>query len=400
MPNAIAGIDPFYRLNPGDRAELLGNGPGWKLSLFLPLEKSSREAKVGSVLLRDLRRSAEAEMEARMIGHIERGILLAPVDALLAEAGKGIFHGEGLAVYASASDGFAKTVILSAPPEASFEIDRNFRLDPLHASLAGKDRFYLLCLSLHAIQLWEGDGLTLKPIDLGALETNIEDALDFEDSDSQVQFRTNSASPSRNKAKGQGSTFFGVGGENHDRKAEFLDFFRIIDKGIASLLTDKDVPLILAGVGYLMPLYREANTYAHLAPFQIPGATHAVGPIEDLHAKTNALMREERHREAVKALFEYRENLVSERTVSGFTDVIPCAHRKLVTHLFIRKDSRQWGTYSPSDGRTEIFSAYRRGAVDLVNLACVKTLAGHGKVYILDAVDMPPDSEIAGLCRT
>ena len=40
-----------------------GKPTNWKLSLFLPLEKSSREAKVGSVLLRNLRRDAEAEIE-------------------------------------------------------------------------------------------------------------------------------------------------------------------------------------------------------------------------------------------------------------------------------------------------------------------------------------------------
>jgi hypothetical protein len=153
-------------------------------------------------------------------------------------------------------------------------------------------------------------------------------------------------------------------------------------------------------VGYLMPLYREVNTYARLAPFQIPGATHAAGPVEELHAKVNALLQEERRREALKALSEYRENLVSQRTVSGFTDVVPCAQRKQLTHLFIPKGGRQWGRYSPADGRTELFGAYLHGAVDLVNLACAATLAGNGKVYVLEPGDMPEDSGIAGLCRT
>lgn len=398
MPNAITEVNPVYRLDPAERGALVEGGTGWKLSLFLPLEKSSREAKVGSVLLRDLRKDAEAELEARLIGHLEREMLLAPIDDLLATAGTRIFHGEGLAIYSG--DRFSKTVVLSERPDAAVQVDRNFRLDPLLASWAGEDRFYLLCLSLHAIQLWEGDGVTIRPVDLGALGTNIKDALDFEDSGSQVQFHTNSGSASRNKTKGQGSTFFGVGGENHERKDEFREFFRIIDKGIAGKLGGKTAPLILAGVGYLMPLYREVNTYARLAPFQIPGATHAVGPIEELHAKVNALLQDERRRETHKALHEYRENLVSKRTVSGFTDVVPCAQRKLLTHLFIPKGGRQWGTYAPAEGRTEMFAAYLHGAVDLVNLACAATLAGHGKVYALEPAEMPADTRIAGLCRT
>lgn len=398
MPSAMTEIEKKYRLESGDEAQLLGTGSGWRLSLFLPLEKSSHEAKVGAVQLRDLRKAAEAEMDGRLIGHQEREALLAPIDALLNAPPAHIYHGEGLAVYAS--EGFSKTVVLPQSPAPSVEVDRHFRLDPIFQGLAGKDRFYLLCLSLHSIQLWEGDGVSMKPIPLGELETNIKDALHFEDSDTQVQFHTNSGSPSRNNSKGQGSTFFGVGGENHDRKGEFLSFFRIIDKGIAAKLVDKRIPLILAGVGYLMPIFREANTYGRLAPFQIPGATHAVGPIGELHAKASALLREDHQREMQKALAEYRENLTNARTVSGFTDVVPSACHKRLTHLFIRRDARQWGIFNPADGRTEVLGEYRHGAEDLVKLAAVKTLLGHGKVYIVEDMEMPIDAEIAGLCRT
>jgi release factor family 7 len=398
MPNAVNDIETKYRLDTGDVAQLLGTGPAWRLSLLLPLEKSSHEAKVGAVQLRDLRRAAEAEMDRRLIGPLERAGLLAPIDALLNAPPAHVYHGEGLAIYVTV--GFSKTVILAQAPAPSVEIDRHFRLDPLLQGMAGKDRFYLLCLSLHSIQLWEGDGVSMKPISLEDLETNIKDALHFEDSDTQVQFHSNSGSPSRNNSKGQGSTFFGVGGENHDRKREFLSFFRIIDKGIAVKLAEKQVPLILAGVGYLMPIFREANTYGQLAPYQIPGATHAAGPVGELHAKASALLREDRQREMLKALSEYRENLTTARTVSGFTDVVPSACHKQLTHLFIRKGDRQWGIFNPADGRTEVLGEYRQGAEDLVNLAAVKTLLGQGKVYVVEDGEMPEDSGIAGLCRT
>ncbi len=398
MPNVIDTIDAKYRIDSHDVSRFLGTEPGWRLSLFLPLEKSSHEAKVGSVQLRDLRRAAEAEMDLRLIGHLERAALLAPIDEVLNSPPARIYHGEGLAIYSSA--GFSKTIILSEAPAPSVEVDRHFRLDPLQQGLAGKDRFYLLCLSLHAIQLWEGDGVSIHPIALGELDTNIKDALRYEDSDTQVQFHTNTGAPSRNNSKGQGSTFFGVGGENHDRKKEFLSFFRIIDKGIAAKLTDQTRPLILAGVGYLMPIYREADTSGRIATFQIPGATHAIGPISGLHAKATALLREQWHRDALKALAEYRENVATERTVSGFTDVVPTACHKKMTHLFIRKGDRQWGVFSPGDGRTDVLGEYRHGAEDLVNLACVRTLMAHGKVYVVEAGEMPEDAGIAGLCRT
>jgi hypothetical protein len=112
------------------------------------------------------------------------------------------------------------------------------------------------------------------------------------------------------------------------------------------------------------------------------------------------LLREEHHREMQRALAEYRENLATARTVSGFTDVVPSACHKQITHLFIRRDARQWGIFNPADGRTEVLGEYRQGAEDLVRLAAVKTLSGHGKVYIVEDEEMPMDAEIAGLCRT
>jgi hypothetical protein len=398
VQNAMEITDVKYRLDPEDLSQLVAPSTGWRLSVFLPLEKSTRESRVGSVLLRDLRREVEAELDARLIGHGERARLLEPLDALLESPEAGIFHGDGLAIYAS--EAYCKTVILPEAPAASVHVDRHFRLEPLYAALAGRDRFYLLCLSLHSIQLWQGDGVSMTRILLGDLETNIKDALHFEDSDSQVQFHSNTGSASRNHSKGQGSTFFGVGGENHEKKPEFLSFFRIIDRGIAARLTDKDIPLILAGVGYLMPIYREANSYPNLSLLELPGATHAVGPVAELHDRASALLREEGRRETLKDLAEYRENVAGERTAAGFTDIVPCAYYKRLTHLFVRKGSRQWGVFHPGDGRTDLLDGYRHGAEDLIDLACVRTLMGGGTVRVVDAAEMPAGSDIAGLCRT
>jgi hypothetical protein len=274
------------------------------------------------------------------------------------------------------------------------QVDRHFGLEPLLHGLAGKDRFYLLGLSLHAIQLWEGDGLSMKKIPLDGLDTNIKDALHFEDSDASVHVQANRGS------KGQGSTFYGVsGGYNDEKKKEFATFFRKIDHGIAARMPRKDVPLILAGVGYLMPIYREVNTYAHLSTLEIPGKSDAAGSSEDLHDKASALLRDSEREEMKKAVATYKENLATSRTASGFTDVVPCAFYNKLTHLFVRKGSRQWGVFTPGDGKTVLIDGFRPGAEDLVNLACARTLAARGKVYVLEGDEMPEGSEIAGLCR-
>ena len=61
-------------------------------------------------------------------------------------------------------------------------------------------------------------------------------------------------------------------------KAMLLEFFRRIDKRLHTFLQTKQKPLILAGVGYLVPIYRQINTYQHLLPSSIGGNLERTKP--------------------------------------------------------------------------------------------------------------------------
>ena len=116
-------------------------------------------------------------------------------------------------------------------------------------------------------------------------------------------------------------------------------------------------------------------------------------------AKASSILRGEEHDRLEHDLSIYKENLANGRTASGFTDIVPTAYYKKLTHLFIRKGSRQWGSFSAVDGKTVLFDGYRPGAVDLTDLSCTRTIMGNGHVYVLKKDEMPAESEIAGLCR-
>lgn len=396
---AFAGLDIKTRLDGQDRHDLIEAGDVWRLTVYLPLENTINEGRHGAATLREMRKLAAGNMDSRRLATSEKEELLHPLDAVIEASGDGIFQGQGMAIFAS--DRMTKILILRDTPRPFLELDRQFRLDPLHQILAGRDRFRLLELNLQSIRLWEGDSISMQPVSLEGIGTNIKDVLHFEDEDAFTRFRTNSGPIGVGAAKGQGSAYYGAGGDNQDRKNAYLNFFRKVDRGVASkLAAERQLPLILAGVGYLMPMYREVNSYPGLSALQIPGATHEEGSKLELHRKASSLLRSAWNREIGRGLDFYRENRSTPRTVSGYADAVRSACYKRLTHLFIRKGDVRWGAFSPSEGKTEMFDAYRPGARDLVNLSVARTLMEQGRVFALEDSDMPEDSAIAGICRT
>src|SRR5690242_4678346 len=76
--------------------------------------------------------------------------------------------------------------------------------------------------------------------------------------------------------------FHGQGVGTDDEKGQLLHFFQQIDRGLHPLFANEQAPLILAGVAYLFPLYREANPYAHLIEEGVPGNPDLTS-LETLH---------------------------------------------------------------------------------------------------------------------
>ena len=83
--------------------------------------------------------------------------------------------------------------------------------------------------------------------------------MQIDEFDKQVRFRAGSMSGAPGMAMVSGH-----GGVTDDTKENLLKYFRLIDRGLHDLLKDERAPLVLAGVEYLFPIYREANTYPRL----------------------------------------------------------------------------------------------------------------------------------------
>jgi hypothetical protein len=353
--------------------KLAGEGSGPRLSLFMPLFRTGREVRQAPILLKDMRSRAESALEERGCMADEIAELLAPVDRILEETDFGLLQGEGLAVLSSRE--YTASFLMPIAPAALVEAGRRFLLDPLLPLLFEDGRFHLLTLSLNSVKLWWVDRQRMREIPLHGIPANLREAVRAGDPLAPTIFHT------------------------AEKKRDILDFFHQVDRGLRALLYETELPLMLAGVEYLLPIYREANTHPFLMDHGVMGNPEVSLEQQGLHAKAWSAYRESRAMETARILNLYRERLATTRAVSGFRDVLPAARQGRVQHLFIRKGLRQKGGFDPDTGSVTFNDRPAFADEDLVNLACVHALMGGAKVYLLEAGAIPERAEIAALCR-
>ena len=363
-----------------DLGRLAMGGGGWCVSLYMPLHRTGREVRQAPILLKDLRARAAAGLEARGCPPDALAELLSPVNQILEETDFTLLQGEGLAVLSSR--GHTASFLLPFAPPSMIEIGARYLIDPLLPLLFEDGRFHLLSLGFKSVRLFQADRLRLREIPLDGIPTNLSQALKLEEEIDTAGYPSIEP-PTTGK----------------DRKREILEFFRALDRGLRPRLGGSDQALLLAGMEFLLPLYRGANTHPRLLDQAIPGNAGLTGDAAELHAKAWRAYRETRDEEKEHVLRLYRERLASRRALAGLRNVLPAAAQGRISHLLVRKGWRQWGRFGAEDHRVTLDDVPGDTNEDLANLACVHALLGGAKVYSLEAGELPEKAEIAALCR-
>lgn len=146
-------------------------------------------------------------------------------------------------------------------------IGRGFNLGPLERAISDNRPYLVLALSHKNVRMFEGDRFHIKQLRLRNFPENMEESLNI-DEYPKVSENHNIAPAS----EGKGSrAFHGQYNENETDKQMLLQFFQLMDQRLRKFLQQKDRPLIIAGVGYLLPIYRQANTSSYLVPGGLTG---------------------------------------------------------------------------------------------------------------------------------
>lgn len=298
---------------------------------------------------------------------------------------------EGLAVFIS--DGYFRYMKMPCKPTEKLLINSSFYVSPLLPVIMNTDYFYLLVLSKKQVKLFRADAFRMNYIRVDELPNGVEDVVHLEEKDDRKLWRTGSS------GAGGGANYHGIGGGKPDEKENLAMYFDEVDETLFEFVLNKEnVPLLLAGVEYLIPLYKSVAKYKPIWHEALTGNFEK----EDTNAiyqQARKIMEpyfDERH---AKALEAYWNQSATGLTSSIPADVIPAAHYKQVWHLFVEKDTHIWGTFNEMENKLVINESQQEGDECLIDKAVIKTILNAGEVHILPKERMPQESKIAALMR-
>jgi hypothetical protein len=377
----------FSELTKKDFEILLKHEQSPSISIYMPAHPARRETREDAIRLKTLLQKAEAELIARAVSGTPLRTLLEPAQQLVTDES---FPCRGKGVVLFMANGFFRAYDLPIETAEQVVVGKRFHLRPLLPLVTGKDRFHVLALSQKHVRLLRGTPYGIEEIQLHNVPANLFAAFEQESFERQKQFHTASRAGARERPIAHGG-----GLEIKDRLATF---FRRVNKGVMDALRGQDAPLILAGVNYLLPIYREVNTYPALLGDVVAGNPDELSP-QELHAAGCRIIGRGFECEKSLALAQFRELGNTTQVASNTRAVVAGALEGHVLFLFLSAGAEQWGFCDSGGGTVHLHHEREPGDEDLLNFAAIHTLLHGGEVYSVSPADLPEGARMGAVFR-
>ncbi len=378
-------------LNKDSMQRLLKESPKLCVSIYLPTVEKGPETRQNTIRFKNAIRDAETQLK-RMVEDDRAESILAPAKDLLEDTRFWSQQGPGLAVYLS-DDVFEYYRVPFTVRELT-TVTHRFHLKPVLPLLHADSRFYVLMLSQNRVELLDCTPYAVDVVDLPSVPSDMADALKYDLSEKQLQFHTGTGGGRGERVP----AFHGHGVGKDDKKDQILRYCQAIDKGLTEMLNDQNAPLVLACVDYVLPIYREANTYPHLMDEAITGNAEAQSQ-EELHQKGWEIVKPYFRKSRDDAAQRFLELRHTEKTSADLREILPAAVEGRVQVLFLDQDKTIWGHFDAQRNEVTLRESQETGDEDLLDLAAFQTLARGGDVYALKREDMPEDGPVAAVFR-
>ncbi len=363
------------------------------ISIFLPTHRNGQDTQQDPTRFKNLLREAEKQLLCSGTGPREVSGLLKPAEALIEDSNFWNHQHDGLAVFLAPDDFHYFRLPLSV--EELLIISQSYYLKPVLPMFTNNGHYFILALSQNEIRLFEGTHYYVSQIDLpeGTPE-NLEATLRLDDPQKQLQMHSAQRRTAQGISHGQGH------GED-DQKVLIEQYFKMVDTSLKDIFREQQAPLILAGVDYLLPIYKITSEYAHIMQAGIIGSPEHMKP-EELHKQAWPIVEAHFHQQTVKALEQYQQLASTEKAIDNFDEIVRAAFIGRVDKLIISDEAQVWwGVFNQQTGQVTHCSEQQSilHNLALLDFAAMQTLQNSGVVFSLSQIQMPTDSPIAAVLR-
>lgn len=381
-------------LTRAELEQLMRKEQQWCVSIYMPTHRTGREAQQDPIRLKNLLGEAEKRLSDQGVGTRDVQQMLEPAAKLLLDSYFWQHQSDGLAIFITSNR--VRRYRLPLNFEEFVAVMDHFHVKPLLPLFTGDGQFYILALSQNAVRLLNGTRYSVSEVDIGQVGGSLAEAIPSVNHQMSLQLHSSGSSG------GSGSvTFHGQGGgSDESAKKELLRYFRLVADGLKEFLQGNRAQLVLAGVEYLLPIYKEANTYPNLIDTVIKGNPDLLSA-DELHKSAWEIIRPlfQAAQEEAFAYYQQLAGQASERVADTLEKIVPAAYHGQVETLFVAAGEQQWGILNPVTNEIELHDQMESGDEPLLDLATVHTYLKGGIVYAVEPEMVPGGSRAAAVLR-
>lgn len=266
---------------------------------------------------------------------------------------------------------------------------------PMIAELSDDGHYYILLLNLDKILLYEATRNTVQEIILDPEDVAVSFTAEEEEDENQKQLQGQGGSGNA------GAMYHGHdGGSDEVKKVTILNYFHRMTNMLEPKLNNNPLPLVLAGVDYLIPIFKEATKYNHLLDGHVSGA-YGEKDMMTLHQKSWEVVAPFFEKERVKRKEAFNQKAADGLAISNDElKIIKAALTGGVDTLLVNMNHKHlFGTYDPETHQIAVSEKQENAGHCLIDEAAARTVEYKGKVYMVEEENMPEEAQVAAILR-
>jgi hypothetical protein len=362
------------------------------LSLYQPTHRRHPENQQDPIRFGHLVKALETSLPQKMATEAKKA-LLAPFHALAEDRDFWNHTQDGLAVLSA--DGLFRVFMLQQPVAELAVVADSFHTKPLRQRLQSTERYQVLALGLHKVQLFEGDRHALDPVALavGVPQMPAAELVDgYTGPPIGVSFDGGSDA-------GDTPVSPAHGGQNDDTAGDTDRFFRAVDRAVLDHHSrPSSLPLMLAALPEHHHRFREISHN----PFLM-----ATGLMADPHGLTHETLVQRAwevaapQQKAQQAVLTDAYAAAAAQGLGGenLSQVAHAAVAGRVATLLIEADRQVAGRIDPSTGRIDPADLANPRVDDVLDDLAALVESMGGVVHVLPADRMPCSTGVAATFR-
>lgn len=362
------------------------------ISIFIPTHRAGKEVlqEKDSLFLKNQLKDVKDKLSKKGLSNDQITDLTLPVQQLIDNSSFWREQSDGLAIFLA--DGFFERYTLPIYFKEYNHISNSFYLKPLMPMFVGDGSYYLLLLERRNVKLYECTKHSFTEIIIDDLiPESKRDRVGFDFEEKNLQFRSG----------GSGEALYhGQEAATGQRKNEIKKYLRAINDGLAPLVREESMPMIIAAQDPVFDIYKEVNTYQHFMEENIT-ADFSNTDIFEIHELAWEKMESVFDQQRKDTMEQFLAEQGKGKTSTGIAEILPAAVSGKIEALFCENKEDIFGEYKEENGAIKVVQREEgNNTVSLMNMAAIKTFLNGGAVYLLEKEEMPnPNSRVNALFR-